>query len=64
MPSADQSWFWTARWQEGEREATAQIAAGEATFYGSDAEFLAALDAIGSTASAPPAVSTEDNTQL
>ncbi|WP_211228412.1 AbrB/MazE/SpoVT family DNA-binding domain-containing protein [Glycomyces tenuis] len=25
---ADQRWFWTPEWQEGEREASAQIAAG------------------------------------
>jgi hypothetical protein len=26
---ADQAWFWTPEWQAGEREATAQIAAGD-----------------------------------
>ncbi len=30
---ADQAWFWTAEWQEGEREASAELAAGEGTFY-------------------------------
>ena len=32
----DQSWFWAEEWQAGEREADAQIAAGE--------ELLAALE--------------------
>ena len=30
---ADQRWFWTPEWQGGEREASAQIAAGQATVY-------------------------------
>lgn len=40
----DQSWFWTEEWQEGEREASAYIAAGEMEHFDSDEEFLAALD--------------------
>lgn len=42
---ADQAWFWTTSWRSGEREATAEIAAGapEAQF-GSGEEFLAALE--------------------
>lgn len=45
----DQRWFWTEDWQVGEREASAQIAAGEGDFYESDEDFLAALDAIDAT---------------
>lgn len=41
---ADQEWFWTEEWQEGEREASAQVAAGQTTFYETDEDFLAALD--------------------
>ncbi len=41
----DQAWFWTREWYDGEREADADIAAGRVIFYGSDEEFLAALDA-------------------
>ncbi len=29
----DQAWFWTGPWQTGEREASAELAAGQATFY-------------------------------
>ena len=45
LPGGDQRWFWTAEWQAGESEADAQIAANETTFFGSDEEFLAALEA-------------------
>lgn len=41
----EQAWFWTPEWQEGEREADAQLAAGEGTIYYSNEEFLAALEA-------------------
>jgi hypothetical protein len=41
----DQSWFWTEEWLAGEREADAQIAAGEGTFFASGEELLAALEA-------------------
>jgi len=41
----EQAWFWTPEWQEGEREADAELAAGEGTIYYSDEEFLAALEA-------------------
>jgi len=40
----DQAWFWTRGWQAKEREAEEDIAAGRATRYESDEEFLAALD--------------------
>jgi hypothetical protein len=41
----DQLWFWTPEWQEGEREADVELAAGQGTIYQSDEEFLAALEA-------------------
>jgi len=40
---ADQAWFWTNEWQEGEREATGQLAAREGTVYSGEDEFLASL---------------------
>jgi hypothetical protein len=40
----DQAWFWTPEWQEGEREAEADKAAGRGDRYNSDEEFLSALD--------------------
>lgn len=46
----DQRWFWAEDWQEGEREASAQIAAGDTAVYESDDDFLAALDAIDADA--------------
>lgn len=39
----DQAWFWTPKWQEGEREADEDLAAGRFTRYNSDEEFLASL---------------------
>ncbi|MBM7790049.1 bifunctional DNA-binding transcriptional regulator/antitoxin component of YhaV-PrlF toxin-antitoxin module [Tenggerimyces flavus] len=39
----DQRWFWTEEWQAGEREASADIAAGRTRFFESDEEFLAYL---------------------
>src|SRR4051794_17025053 len=41
----DQAWFWTEEWQRGEREATAQIAAGRLKTFESGADFL---DSLGS----------------
>jgi AbrB family looped-hinge helix DNA binding protein len=41
---ADQKWFWTEEWQEGEREATRARAAGETTVYESGEAFLARMD--------------------
>lgn len=41
---ADQAWFWSKDWQVGEREASAQIAAGEGTVYDDDETFLSSLD--------------------
>jgi hypothetical protein len=40
----DQAWFWTPEWQRKECEAEVDKAAGNADRYGSDDEFLAALD--------------------
>ncbi len=39
-----QAWFWTREWQEKEREADDDLAAGRVTSFDTDAEFLAALD--------------------
>lgn len=39
-----QAGFWTREWQEKEREADNDLAAGRATRYESDEDFLAALD--------------------
>jgi hypothetical protein len=41
-----QAWFWTEEWQAGEREVDANIAAGNLVHFASDADFLAALDAL------------------
>lgn len=43
LVNAEDAWFWTAEWQAGEREASAQLAAGKGMVYASDDEFLAAL---------------------
>jgi antitoxin MazE len=40
-----QAWFWTSEWQNGEREADEDIAAGRVTRYNSDEELLADLEA-------------------
>lgn len=42
---ADQAWFWTEEWQEGEREADEQATAGQGRYFGSAEEMFAALDA-------------------
>lgn len=39
-----QAGFWSREWQEKEREADDDLAAGRVTSYDTDAEFLAALD--------------------
>jgi hypothetical protein len=36
--------FWTREWQAKEREADDDLAAGRVSRYGSDEDFLAALD--------------------
>ena len=42
---ASQAWFWTPEWQEGERQADAEIAAGLGERFESHEEFMAALRA-------------------
>ena len=41
---ATQAWFWTPEWQAGEREASADIAAGRPRVFDSDDAFLDSLD--------------------
>jgi len=41
---ADQRWFWTERWQEMEREADEDVAAGRVRTFGDVDELLRALD--------------------
>ena len=41
---ADQAWFWTESWQEGEREATEDIKQGRTRRFNDSESFLAALD--------------------
>jgi hypothetical protein len=41
----DQAWFWTREWQAKEREADEDLAAGRATTFKDDDEFLGALEA-------------------
>ena len=41
----EQAWFWTREWQEKEREADDDLAAGRATTYKTDDELLGALEA-------------------
>jgi AbrB family looped-hinge helix DNA binding protein len=42
---ATQAWFWTPQWQQGEREADADLAAGRAQIFNSGEDFLDALRA-------------------
>lgn len=44
LVDASQAWFWTDPWQAGEREASADVAAGRVTRYESDDEFLRSLE--------------------
>jgi AbrB family looped-hinge helix DNA binding protein len=41
---SDQAWFWTPEWQQGEREASDDIAAGRVTRHGSVGDMFAHLD--------------------
>lgn len=41
---ADQAWFWTPEWQDGERRASEDIAAGRYETYDNMDDFFAALD--------------------
>jgi hypothetical protein len=43
---ADQAWFWSPEWQEGEREADADRDAGRTLRFESTEEFLAHLESI------------------
>ncbi len=43
MIDADDAWFWTRGWQQGEREAQAELEAGDGEILSHD-EFLQALD--------------------
>jgi len=40
---ATQAWFWAPEWQQGEREADADLAAGRGETFGSGGELLEAL---------------------
>jgi len=40
---ADQAWFWTTEWQEGEQEADEQAAAGQGTYFSTAEEMFDAL---------------------
>lgn len=40
----DQAWFWTPRWQAGEREASNDIAYGRVRTFSTGEELLAWLD--------------------
>ncbi len=40
---AQQAWFWTRRWQEGERKASEDIQAGRLTRHDSAQELIAAI---------------------
>lgn len=41
---ASQAWFWTPEWQEGEREASEDIAAGRVKTFTSDEDFLKSFE--------------------
>lgn len=41
---ASQAWFWTESWQEGERRADSDIAAGRTTTYDNVDDFMDSLD--------------------
>jgi len=55
LASRDQDWYWTPDWQDGEREAEADLAAGRTTVYSSEDDFLAALDEISAGRGSSPA---------
>lgn len=41
--NSDEAWFWTESWQQGEHEATEDVAAHQVTVYRTAREFLASL---------------------
>ena len=43
---ASEAWFWTERWQAGEKAVDAHVAAGEVTTHETAEDFLAHLDAL------------------
>lgn len=43
MIDSSQAWFWTAKWQKGEREASSELEKGLGERFESAQEFLAAL---------------------
>lgn len=43
LVAAEDAWFWSPGWQAGEREASAEFAAGEGETFASDEAMLAAL---------------------
>jgi len=47
---ASQAWYWTPEWQAGEREADAQLAAGEGETFESGEEFLETLQGLAKPA--------------
>lgn len=42
----DQQWFWSARWQEREREVDRHAERGEVTTFESSDDFLSSLDGV------------------
>ncbi len=44
MVDAEQAWFWSPEWQEGERAASEDIEAGRTTRFLTGEDFLASLD--------------------
>jgi antitoxin MazE len=45
LVDASQAWFWSAAWQEREREADADLAAGRLDRFESDEQLIAAFEA-------------------
>jgi bifunctional DNA-binding transcriptional regulator/antitoxin component of YhaV-PrlF toxin-antitoxin module len=43
---ASEAWFWTERWQAGEKAVDAHVAAGEVTTHETYEDFVAHLDAL------------------
>jgi AbrB family looped-hinge helix DNA binding protein len=41
---ATQAWFWNPAWQQGERQALTDFAAGRSTIYETSEDFLASFD--------------------
>lgn len=44
LVDAEQSWFWSSKWQEGERRASEDIARGRLERFESDGDFLDSFD--------------------